>query len=725
MTLRSLYSGISGLRTQANAIDVTGSNIANVNTTGYRRARITFSDSFVQTLRGAVAPNGGNGGLNPLQIGLGVKTDSVDSIFTQGNTQQTGRLLDLAIQGGGFFQLTDGNGGSFFTRAGNFGLDEQGFVTKPGNGLRLVGRTAAIDGTLDETQPPSAIQVDFNTLSPAVPTDNAILGGNLSSNNTASAARSLNTLVTLFNEDGVPLALNEGDTIRLVSGNYDEVPDDPMNPGVTALTQEDVLTLTRSTTLGDLASALRTSLRAQTGSSTLDVTVDSSGALRLESGSETLSNLVITAVDREGAEKTDVRTIFSDSGLDGDLDLGANSSTTTRAMRQADATSSTEVYDSQGNARTVITTFAQDTRNAPVNVNTLLSDLFDDADRSAAIAAGGEIQIVSGTQGATNLATTAPLAITATTTVEDLRAWLEGAITGTVTLTADGSFQIENTSGVDNITDLRIGFDPDGAGAQPVDTSVLTRMLTNRGYGIDTAGTDGFDLAAGTTGETNTLHTGNPINNSWNYQIVVPHDVTSPPTAATGRLVFQANGVFESYGVTDDGTVIASNPIVEFDPDGTNPENGGVDSLTIEFDFTGISQNASATTAAIFNQDGSPVGRLETIDIAPDGTISGVFSNGATRTLAQVLLAGFSNEGGLRREGDNLWVESPNSGEPIVGTPGTLSRGTLSSGELELSNVDISEEFVNLILAQRAFQANARVITTGDETLQELVNLIR
>jgi len=88
-------------------------------------------------------------------------------------------------------------------------------------------------------------------------------------------------------------------------------------------------------------------------------------------------------------------------------------------------------------------------------------------------------------------------------------------------------------------------------------------------------------------------------------------------------------------------------------------------------------------------------------------------------------VASFANEGGLIRNGDNLYLESSNSGEPVLGVPGTLSRGVIQSNELELSNVDISEEFVNLILAQRAFQANARVITTGDEILNEVVNLKR
>jgi flagellar hook protein FlgE len=438
-----------------------------------------------------------------------------------------------------------------------------------------------------------------------------------------------------------------------------------------------------------------------------------------------IDDLVIVAVDPDGMEKTSIRRGFGNGDLDGDIDLAPNSATSTRGFRQADATSSTEVFDSQGNSRTVITTFARDTRNVPGMADTLLTDLFDDLDQSAGVAAGGDIVIVGGTQGATALAGPLLTALTGTETLEDLRAALEGALpSATVTILPDGQLRIENTSGTDDITDLRIGFDPDGGGGpDPVVEGVLTRMFTNSGFGIDPSGTDGFDLSAGSIGATNSFHTGDTINNSWMYQIVVPHDVTSPPSAATGQLVFNANGTFENYGVNEAGAEQTVDPIVEFDPDGNNPENGGVDALTIAFDFTGISQNAAATSAAIFSQDGSPVGQLDTIDIGADGTINGVFTNGETRALAQILLANFSNPGGLTRRGDNLFVESPNSGNAVLGAPGTLSNGRIQGGELELSNVDLAEEFVNLILAQRAFQANARVITTGDQVLQELVNL--
>ncbi|MCA9434902.1 MAG: flagellar hook-basal body complex protein [Candidatus Omnitrophica bacterium] len=732
MTLRSLFSGVSGLRSQSNAMDAIGNNIANVNTVGYKRARITFADLLYQTISGATGASEQQGGTNPVQIGLGVRTDSVDTIFTQGNSQQTGRLLDLSIRGGGFFQLTDGNGGAFFTRAGNFSLDEEGYITMPGSGLRLLGQLANDQGQIDPTQPAQEVQINYNTLSEAIPTDNAVLGGNLSTGETPTAASSLNTLVTVFDEDGLPLGLNAGDTIQISGGSHDTVPPS----GVTNFTATDVLTIDATTTLGDLAEALTTTLRNLTGSNSLDVSVDPTGSFKFDTGSETLSNLQITAFDVNGTEKPVISRIFSEAGsgtegLDADLDIGSNSFVLARRLRQADVTSSTEVFDSQGNARTVVTTFARDTRNVPGQTDTLLTNLFDDAERSAGITVGSTIVIASTSDlggGAAIGADLTVTTVTAGTTLEDLRADLETALNSvggggkTVTLLPDGSFQISSPTA---INDMRVLVDPDAGGALPPAATALTRIFANNDQGIDLGGTDGFSLGANTTDNTNSFHNMNSLLNSWNYQILVPHDVTTPPSATSGRLVFNPNGTFQSYGTAPDGTIMDTNPVIEFDPDGTDPENGGVDTLTVRFDFSGITQNASTSTAAILSQDGSPVGRLESVNISQDGTINGVFSNGATRDLAQIFVASFANEGGLIRNGDNLYLESSNSGEPVLGTPGTLSRGTIQSNELELSNVDISEEFVNLILAQRAFQANARVITTGDEVLNEVVNLKR
>jgi flagellar hook protein FlgE len=137
-----------------------------------------------------------------------------------------------------------------------------------------------------------------------------------------------------------------------------------------------------------------------------------------------------------------------------------------------------------------------------------------------------------------------------------------------------------------------------------------------------------------------------------------------------------------------------------------------------------LTQYAGTTTAAITQQNGSPAGALQSFNVGQDGTIVGAYSNGRTKPIGQVALAVFGNPGGLERVA-GVWRETPNSGLAQVGTAGGGGRGLMSSGTLEMSNVDLAEEFTRLIIAQRGFQGNARVVTTADEILQEVVNLRR
>ena len=123
------------------------------------------------------------------------------------------------------------------------------------------------------------------------------------------------------------------------------------------------------------------------------------------------------------------------------------------------------------------------------------------------------------------------------------------------------------------------------------------------------------------------------------------------------------------------------------------------------------------------DQDGYPSGSLDTVSVGSDGEISGTFSNGTSLTLAQIMIAEFNNASGLVRAGDNAYTISGNSGTPAIVDAGTTT--TIYQGALEQSNVDLADEFTKMITAQRGFQASARVITTSDEFLQEVVNLKR
>ncbi|HET6454782.1 MAG TPA: flagellar hook protein FlgE [Armatimonadota bacterium] len=153
--------------------------------------------------------------------------------------------------------------------------------------------------------------------------------------------------------------------------------------------------------------------------------------------------------------------------------------------------------------------------------------------------------------------------------------------------------------------------------------------------------------------------------------------------------------------------------------------NGATNPIDMSLSFQSITQLAGNTTVSATSQNGLPLGGLDSFSIGKDGVISGSFTNGMSQPLGQMALAQFSNAAGLTKAGNNLLIESSNSGLPQIGQPSEGSLGNITAGFLESSNVDLPTEFAAMIVAQRGFQANSRIITTSDEILQELVQLKR
>jgi flagellar hook protein FlgE len=151
--------------------------------------------------------------------------------------------------------------------------------------------------------------------------------------------------------------------------------------------------------------------------------------------------------------------------------------------------------------------------------------------------------------------------------------------------------------------------------------------------------------------------------------------------------------------------------------------NGSTTPLAIDLDFTGTTQFGSATTVNEITQDGYASGKITGFTVGQDGVILGRYSNGKTLAQGQIALASFVNPQGLAPMGGNLWAESSGSGQPLVGSPASGSLGVLQGGALEESNVDLTAELVNMITAQRVYQANAQTIKTQDSMMQTLVNL--
>ncbi len=203
--------------------------------------------------------------------------------------------------------------------------------------------------------------------------------------------------------------------------------------------------------------------------------------------------------------------------------------------------------------------------------------------------------------------------------------------------------------------------------------------------------------------------------NQWEYHVMVDGEQLEGGTPgelteiSSGTLDFDVDGVLVDHvqGPT------TFNPV------------GAAAGQELELNFDGSTQHAGDSTLRRLRQDGYAAGDIRGIQIEADGTIMGVFSNGEEMAVGQVVLAQFDAPEGLQRQGGNLWARTPDSGDPRMDAAGVGGRGSIVSGALESSNVDLSHEFVKMIAAQRGYQASSKTVSTGDQMLQEVMNLKR
>lgn len=227
--------------------------------------------------------------------------------------------------------------------------------------------------------------------------------------------------------------------------------------------------------------------------------------------------------------------------------------------------------------------------------------------------------------------------------------------------------------------------------------------------------------------------------NRWDMVIEIPEATEGSVSISAGDPVENGGNNTFQLVFNDAGSLISVS-------DGTNTQTEGVLMPNVSFTYTGtdgevnqtinltmgevglfngITQFESPSTTKAIEQDGYTMGMLEGFSFDDSGQITGVFTNGNRKTLGQVALAKFANAGGLEKAGDTLFVESNNSGAANIGVAAAEGRGSIKAGTLEMSNVDLSEQFTDMIVTQRGFQANARTITTADQLLQEVIALKR
>ncbi|GBU28890.1 flagellar hook protein FlgE [Treponema sp. R8-4-B8] len=465
--MRSLFSGVSGLQNHQTRMDVIGNNIANINTTGFKRNRVGFQDILYQQLQGAARPTEDLGGVNPKEVGLGMSIASIDTLHLQGSLQATNNPTDLAITGNGFFILDDG-GTQLFTRAGAFSVDMNGTMVNPANGMKVQGWMARdVDGTsvLDVSSPISDLIIPVGGKDPAKAT-----------------------------------------TMIQFACNLDKrIPELPENP--------------------------------------------------------------------TGAQ-----------------------------IRDATWSTTIDIFDSFGDKHVLQVQFTR----------------------------------VPGTANSWNAAVT-------------------------------------------------------------VDPQNETPTNTTIGFGAEAP-------AAG--GPTTFV-----VNFSNNGTLLSAEDGAGNVSGGTGRVQMNAAFDVQTAAPNADGTPVRQEFVLNLGTVG-----GFVNSLT---------QYAESSSSKAVEQDGRTMGYLDNFKIDQSGVITGIYTNGTTRTIGQVAMASFPNQGGLEKAGDNTFRVSNNSGLANIGPSGIAGKGKISAGTLEMSNVDMADQFVDMIVTQRGFQANSKTIQTADQLLQELLTLKR
>jgi len=639
--MASLFAGVSGLRNHMTRLNLVGDNIANINTVGFKNGRVTFRESLVQTLQGAGRPSTTSGGTNPVQLGLGMQVATVDNRFSQGGLETTGQLTDLALQGSGFFILSDGIS-EYYTRAGAFGLDANSNLVNPANGFYVQGKMANTDGTIPATTAIGNIVLPFGQQDPAKATTKVFLANNLDSTATTSVASLVSAGTTNIDSvTGIAADGAGGTHVVTIAGNQ------PTNSTASSGTAG----MNLSDTLGALGVT-------QAG-------LDSGFSISVDGGASVpITGLTLTTTISELVSE-----INKIPGISAEFDAGTGAIVITRAYAGDGAT-----YNAVTNAAV-----AGDVANIIFGA-----------------AVGAQFTVNSGTAH--------------TFVVTDVFTPTGGLPMAPVTLGVtlnDTTGMVTGISGLGNGGVTIISSSQLAAG----EAAILTED-TQHATSISVYDTQGGKHTVVFT------FTKQMTPNNWRWSATAAKNEIIV-SGNEGSVVFNPDGSLSRFTFDDLSTGLSIDP------------NNGASVMSMKIfpgtggSFDGLTGFSASFSAIAKNQDGYGMGMLDKISIDSVGVITGIFTNGVSRTLAQVILGDFNNPGGLLKAGDTLFQASANSGDAVRGVAGSTINATISSGALEGSNVDLAEEFTNVITSQRGFQANARVITTSDQLLDELVNLKR
>lgn len=812
-------TALSGIRAASSDLKVTGNNIANASTTGFKRSRAEFGDVYAISVLGS----GSNA------VGSGVRLQDVAQNFDQGSVAFTENELDLAVNGNGFFVVQQ-DGEQFYTRAGTFGLDKDGYIVNNVNG-RLQGFPADGSGNISGLQddvrvrtsnlaPRSTTQVDmllnldasqpvlqstgtrFSTEGNAVGVTQAglsqdtvtrVQGGSFNfpiANDFSSTPMSFDVelsastgnngtvSVNLTTAAGAPATVNSFNDLRTLAGVINAQLSQPVPP------QSQIDVLAEAVDLGG-------------GNYRLDFVAAYSGEasqVRVLNGSANSAQLGIASAPGISTSTPGVAAVdngYPRQAIDV-MDADGNTITYTAERGASAAKTASELNALNGvtaSANTTLTIPFAGFNNANGNMQVTVNGVTMSADNLAELeqninflsastlpginaevdVATGDLTISSSVGDDIRIAITssddgdsievignpnAPSAIlevdtnSALTNPSALSADVNSIVVGgSINLVLDEGFSATNavppSVGLFGpLTDQAFQevvlneFNPEDQDTYNWETQltifdslgnshVLTQYYVRQEYdpadpstapnhwqmfvridGEDVGDPDtslppplntrptraGFDVYFNDDGSLNQLVTDDILISNW-----TPKDVNGNPNGAMGPL-----------NVLNGGSTLIPDP----------PVNSN---FVIE--LIGTTQFSSEFSVNDVDQSGYTTGRLSGLNISDNGTIFARFTNGESQVLGQVALANFANMEGLQPVGDSMWAENYESGAPNIGAPQSGALGAIQSGALEESNVDLSEELVNLIIAQRNFQASAKTIETADTVTQTIINM--
>ena len=655
--VKSLYSGVTGLKTHQQKMDVIGNNIANVNTTGYKTSVVTFSDVYYQTKKSASGTTATLGGTNPRQIGYGVQMNTTTPNMTQSGFTFSDSIYDMAIDGEGFFQLMDGAGNLFYTRAGIFNVDEQGYLVDA-NGYHVLGVSGdatnqpagseMIRITVPQTEAKcSSSTKEVNgvdlTISVSSPSDNTDMSVTFTNSEFPYATYANGILNIFFNMNNQYESddLFEAEIQKAIAAGGVELPDDVELKFEFATIPDDPSSKTAFN-----------SFNAWTATTTE------------ASGEYVYRN----------ATTQEVEAIIGFKGEDDALD-GKN----------------VTLKYTEGDTAETTATYADGVWTINMNQNTTAAEITKAIQKEIANRPDDDIAPLSCTK------------FVAPAADADKATAFNGKSVALDCGVSSVSFKAAATESGEYANNYKITF------------------AYSASYGNTKAVWDENNLTLTVCNDTTQDQLQEAINAAANGD---------PKKLISISGLEDVLGVAQEYEAPD-GTTIAAvaatapmNPAAREAFFGGNPAislGGGKDSFYTEVAkfLTTFNLTDGRTGADQSYKD------LENVTVQADGTIIGYHAVHGDMVLGRIDIATFDNPNGLSQAGGTMFQTTVASGDAKVAIAGGDGAGEVVAGALEMSNVDLSQEFTDMITTQRGYQANSRVITTSDTMLEELLNLKR